>query len=328
MPAIGLVLGAGGAVGHAFHSGVLGAIADETGFDARDAEIIVGTSAGSIIGAYLRAGFSPADIVARATDQPLSPEGAERARPAEDAHRGLPAVPNKRPAGSTRAMSAPRTFARALLPPWGVRPGAAIAAALPAGTVPTELITAGLRPLLPTWPEAALWINAVSLATGRRVTFGRDLRISTDVATAVSASCAIPTFFEPVTIDGVRYIDGATHSPTNADLLAGLDLDLVVIVSPMSMASSTLRFTPDQPARRISRLALAREATRVRNSGTPVLTFQPTIDDLAVMGLNAMEGSKRVDVARQAALSTRARLQRWDAADRVAILAKADRPPR
>lgn len=323
MPAIGLVLGAGGAVGHAFHSGVLGALAEETGFDARDAEIIVGTSAGSIIAAYLRAGFSPADIVARATGQPLSPEGARRAQPAEAAHHGLPPVPNKRPAGTGRAMSAPRTVGRALLPPWGVRPGAALAAALPAGTVATELITAGLRPLFPAWPEAALWINAVNLETGRRVTFGRDLRITTDVATAVSASCAIPSFFEPVMVDGARYVDGGVHSPTNADLLAGLDLDLVVVVSPMSIARTALRFKPDQPARRLSRFALAREAARVRKAGTPVLTFQPTDADLAVMGLNAMEGSKRIDVARQAADSALDRLRRIDATDRVDVLRKA-----
>jgi NTE family protein len=323
MPSIGLVLGAGGAVGHAFHSGVLGALADETGFDARDAEIVVGTSAGSIIGAYLRAGFSPADIIARATDQPLSPEGALRARPAEEAHRGLPPVPNKRPPGGARAMSAPRMFGRALVPPWKIRPAAAIAAALPVGSVPTSLVTAGLTPLFPEWPEAPLWINAVDLDNGQRVTFGRDLLLRTDVATAVSASCAIPSFFSPVMVGTRRYVDGGVYSPTNADLLAGLGLDLVVVVSPMSIARAALRFKPDQPTRRLSRLALGREATKVRASGTPVLTFQPTADDLAVMGLNAMEGSKRIDVARQAAESARRRLDRADATDRVEVLRKA-----
>ena len=58
MTRIGLVLGAGGAVGHAFHAGVLAALADETGWDAREAEVVVGTSAGSVVGALLRAGMS------------------------------------------------------------------------------------------------------------------------------------------------------------------------------------------------------------------------------------------------------------------------------
>ena len=86
-----------------------------------------------------------------------------------------------------------------------------------------------------------MWINAVRLETGRRVTFGRDLRVTTDVATAVAASCAIPGFFAPVAVDGVRYVDGGVHSPTNADLVAGLELDLVVVSSPMSMARRGVR---------------------------------------------------------------------------------------
>jgi NTE family protein len=64
-PRIGLVLGAGGVIGHAFHAGVLDGLCDATGWDPRDAEVIVGTSAGSVVGALLRAGFSPRDLAAR-----------------------------------------------------------------------------------------------------------------------------------------------------------------------------------------------------------------------------------------------------------------------
>src|SRR5258708_5386455 len=65
-PRIGLVLGAGGAVGGAFHAGVLSTLADELGWDARTAEVVVGTSAGSATGAILRAGLSPDDLARRA----------------------------------------------------------------------------------------------------------------------------------------------------------------------------------------------------------------------------------------------------------------------
>src|SRR4051812_50070726 len=75
---VGLVLGAGGPVGHAFHSGVLAALA-EGGWDARDAAVIVGTSIGAVTGALLRAGVSPADLHARATGRPMSEDGAARA---------------------------------------------------------------------------------------------------------------------------------------------------------------------------------------------------------------------------------------------------------
>jgi len=137
----------------------------------------------------------------------------------------------------------------------------------------------------------------------------------------VAASCAIPGFFAPVSIGGVRYVDGGVHSPTNADLVAGLGLDLVVVSSPMSVARNTVRFAPDQPARRLSRLALAREVRRIRRAGTPVLTFQPTDAVLDVMGWNAMDASRRGDVARQARASAEHRLDRADARDRVALFA-------
>src|SRR5207244_1647388 len=69
----------GGVIGHAFHAGVLDGLCDATGWDPRDAEVIVGTSAGSVVGALLRAGFSPRDLAARSTGDPVSPEGAELA---------------------------------------------------------------------------------------------------------------------------------------------------------------------------------------------------------------------------------------------------------
>ena len=73
---IGLVLGAGGAVGGAFHAAVLDALAEDTGWDPRTAEVIVGTSAGSVTGALLRAGLAPADLAARALGRPISPAGS------------------------------------------------------------------------------------------------------------------------------------------------------------------------------------------------------------------------------------------------------------
>jgi NTE family protein len=216
---------------------------------------------------------------------------------------------------------------RAELQPWNARPGALAAPALPAGRISTALVDSGLRPLFDRWPERKLWIAAVDLDRGRRVVFGADdAPVITDVATAVAASCAIPTFFTPVSIDGVRYVDGGVHSPTNADLVAGLGLDLVVISSPMSIARRYPRFTPDQPARRLSRLRLAREVARLRRSGTPVITFQPTDDDLSVMGLNAMDPTRRADVTRQAIESTRRRLDRADAHERASILTSAPTP--
>ena len=84
-PRVALVLGAGGSVGHSFHVGVLSALADELGWDARAADLVIGTSAGSVVGAGLRAGLAPADMRARALGRPLSPEGSRLVAVGEEA---------------------------------------------------------------------------------------------------------------------------------------------------------------------------------------------------------------------------------------------------
>jgi NTE family protein len=320
VPGIGLVLGAGGVVGHAFHAGVLAAVTEATGWDPREADVIVGTSAGSVVGALLRAGASAPDLLARASGEPVSAAGRRLVARADAAQSHLSPIPARSERARIPVMSAPGALARAARKPWASRPGALAAAILPEGRIPTELVAAGLRPLFTQWPDAPLWINAVQLDTGRRITFGRDTVAAVDVADAVAASCAIPAFFSPVVIDGVRYVDGGVHSPTNADLLAGLGLDLVVVSSPMSIAGNGLRVAADQPARRFARFALGREVARVRRQGTPVLTFQPTAADIAVMGLNAMDESRRAPVARATYESALERIARADAGERTAIL--------
>ncbi len=73
---VGLVLGAGGVVGRAYHAGVLAALESEVGWDPRSADVIVGSSAGSITGTLLRLGVPASDLSALATRSPLSAEGA------------------------------------------------------------------------------------------------------------------------------------------------------------------------------------------------------------------------------------------------------------
>ncbi len=285
-PRIGLVLGAGGVIGHAYHAGVLDGLCDATGWDPRDAEVIVGTSAGSVVGALLRAGFSARDLAARSTGDPVSPEGAELA-----ARAGMGGGPARFPIGPMRRRGLPRMASPSLLmraalrPFWMNRPGVMLAGALPAGAVPTALVAAAFRPLFGSdWPTRDLWLTAVRLRDGNRVVFGRPGAPPAPVADAVAASCAIPSFFEPVMIGGVTFVDGGAHSPTNTDLLvdyrspsqapapatpvgkaagsADRELDLVVVSSPMSVAGNRLRPALDLPARRLCRFYLGQEAAR------------------------------------------------------------------
>ena len=328
-PRVGLVLGGGGAVGHAFHAGVLSALCDRVGFEPRGAEVIVGTSAGSIVAALLRAGIGPDDLAAQALDEPLSPRARELwARVSSvTPPTGLPGRRAVR-----LGLSSPGILAGLALRPWEVRPGLLAAALLPEGGISTEVISAWMAPLFDGWPPQALWVCAVALANGRRVVFGAPGdRLGggaevgppgVQVAEAVAASCAIPGFFAPVEIAGVRYIDGGVHSSTNADLLAGYGLDLVVVSSPMS-ATGRLRIGLDAAGRRMARVVLGQEVAALRRRGTKVLAFQPTPEDQAVMGLHAMDQSRRAVVTRQARDSTLRRLKRPDLGPLLAVLRDA-----
>lgn len=311
-PRIGLVLGAGGVVGHAYHAGVLDGLRDATGWDPRDAQVIVGTSAGSVVGSLLRAGFPAHDLAARSTGEPVSPEGAALA-----ARAGMGEGPASTPTGPIRRRGIPRMASPSLLmraalrPFWMNRPGVMLAGALPAGAVPTELVAAAFRPLFGSdWPERDLWLTAVRLRDGQRIVLGRAGAPPAHVADAVAASCAIPSFFEPVTIGGVTYVDGGAHSPTNADLVADCDLDLVIVSSPMSVAGNRLRPSLDLPARRLCRFYLGQEVARIRRRGIPVVAFQPTGDDLRMMGMNAMDPARRAPVTKRARESALRKLER------------------
>ncbi|HEU0318550.1 MAG TPA: patatin-like phospholipase family protein, partial [Solirubrobacteraceae bacterium] len=68
---VGLVLGAGGVVGASWLLGALDALESETGWRAADADRIVGTSAGSVIGAMVAAGLEPAAMAAYAAGTSL-----------------------------------------------------------------------------------------------------------------------------------------------------------------------------------------------------------------------------------------------------------------
>lgn len=321
MPSIAIVLGAGGVVGGAYHAGAIAAIAAVTGFDARDAELLVGTSAGSGLSAFLRIGFSPADLLARATDRPLSPEGNDLA-----AH--LPAgrvqVPSRPAMGSWLLPQAPWLAVPSILSRGGVRPGLLAAGLLPRGSVDAGLLGDRIRAISGAgWPDRPTWITAVRLRDGKRVVFGRDDVDVPDLGVAVQASSAVPGFFAPVTIAKHDYIDGGAWSPTNADLVAGLGFDLVVVVSPMSAVKSALGRSVHAVGRTLHARALAGEVGKVRKARTPVVTIQPTARAIAEMGLNPLENAKAPPVARQAYDEVSELLERPALADRVGILTGA-----
>lgn len=303
MASVGLVLGAGGVIGHAWHAGVLAGLAEALGWDARDAEVVVGTSAGAVVAALLRAGVDPRDLHGSATGGHVSPEGR---RALARAGLGAPRGPVPPPDGSRYRPASPSLVVRTAFTPWRLRPGLFVAGGLPRGRADTAGLGDAARRLHgDRWPDRPLWLCAVSLGDGRRVVLGRDpLGVPVDVGLAVQASCAVPGYFAPVEVGGSELVDGGVHSPTNADVLAGLQLDVVVVSAPMSLdRAASRRPRSDRMTRIGHRLSLQREVAVVRDEHTEVVSLQPGAEDLDVLGPTSMS----LDPARRAAVAARAR---------------------
>jgi NTE family protein len=287
---VGLVLGAGGPVGHAFHAGVLAAIHHALGWDPQRAARIIGTSAGAQVAALVRAGMQPADLAARTSGVGMSAAGAAIARCfVRPSYRRSEARPPWRPA-------APEYLWQALKAPWRARPGRLVSALLPEGHVSLDEQARSLRRLFgDAWPERELWITAVDIANGERVVFGAPGAPSVDVGTAVACSGAVPGVCRPMRVGGTRYVDGGVASATHVDL-AG-DLDAVLVSSPLSMFGAL-------------RALLARDVARLTRRGVRVVTVEPRRECLRAMGANPMVLERAPAVARAAYRETLGEVRR------------------
>ncbi len=291
------MLGGGGVLGQAFHAGVLAALAD-AGWDPRRAGVILGTSAGSQVGALLRAGLDAADLAAGLVGDEVSPAGAAILAPVRAAGRLAAQVPA--PGGWPRP-AAPGLLPRLLARPWTARPGLVLAAALPAGRRDTSGFVAGLEPLFGSeWSTEPLWIPAIRLRDGARVVFGKPGSPPASVGEAVAASCAVPGFFSPVVVDGVRYVDGGCGSATNLDVLAGAAVDVVLVSSPLSLDRVGPRRGVGLPARLMHRAEVAAETARVRRSGATVVAFEPDPAVQIAFGRRSMDYARVPDVVETA----------------------------
>lgn len=287
---IGLVLGGGGAAGLAFHAGVLWALHHDLGWDPRTADLIVGTSAGSIVGALLRSGVLPEDLAAWATGADPSSEG-QRFRAmmtAADSTITSRAVPR---------MSIPRWHALAALRHPSQITGA-IAGMLPHGLLDHSPRLAALDQFTEGWPSEPLWISAIRVGDGRVQWFGRDPEVDgvATLATAVAASCAVPFLARPVRIGNHRYLDGGVKSATHADVVHGVELDLVVVLSPMGHQGGR------SPMRSLAHRRARREVVMLERSGLAVQLLSPDDDTARAMGVNMMDRNRTASVMRHAFL--------------------------
>jgi NTE family protein len=210
-----LVLGGGGVTGIAWELGLLAGLA-QIGLDLTAPDLVVGTSAGSVVGAQLLSGTAIEELYAEQLEDPV---------------------------GEVAARIGASALARLVIAaiwPGDARRGLAYLgrAALAARTVPESDRRGVIERRLHShsWPDVRLLITAVDAGNGEAKVFDRDSGVA--LVDAVAASCAVPIVWPPITVGGRRYIDGGVRSIANADLAAGCDRVVVLAPSTISLRRS------------------------------------------------------------------------------------------
>jgi len=267
-----LVLGGGGIVGVAWETALLAGLM-EGGIDLRDADLIVGTSAGSIVGSQIAAGRDPREMMLEARERPAP-------------------VANESPdvAAITAVFAAWASFEE-MTPANCARVGKL---ALEAKTMPEEELLARFeRNEAVAWPAKPLLVVAVDCVSGDMRAF--DAASGVPMQRAISASCSVPGMFPPVTIEGRRYTDGGVRSGTSADLAVRIVPDVVLIVAPMG--SSTENAFGRLMAKQISAEAAGLEAA---GAGVMVIQFDEAAKQTGAANLMNPAGAAPAAVAGEA----------------------------
>jgi NTE family protein len=296
---VGIVFGAGGTVGMAYHAGVTRALEQVAGLHPAEADLLVGTSAGSVIAAYLRSGWTGEDFWSFAlgthpTLAELGDEEVARRRGQIFTPRWRSPIELSRIAVGSAYVLGQAVVRRPALPiPGVVRrrfPGGLFAMTEGERRLPEELAS--------TWPDKALYLCTVDINTGRRIVLGREGAPAVPVAQAVLASCAIPGFYKPVKAGKYTLVDGGVHSSTNLDLAAKFGCDLIIGIAPMAYEPVDAPNPIRQLVHLIPTRALSRETAYARRKGAEVLLIRPTAAELAVHGANLMNPNAGEEIAR------------------------------
>jgi NTE family protein len=257
-----LVLGGGGVAGIAWELGVLDALM-AAGVDLTTADRIVGTSAGSAVGAQLRTGESLESLCARQ----LVPAEQSAELQVESS---LDLLIEQFAAcfeGAPNALEVRRRLG---------------AVALGAPTVEEAARIAVIESRLSSheWSERELLVTAVDALTGEFRVFDKDSGVP--LVSAVTASCAVPGIWPPVTIGDTRYIDGGVNSGTNADLAEGCEV--VVIIAPFAGG-----FGPTAES----------EAEALRSGGAIVEVITADAEATEAFGTNVLDPATRAPSLRE-----------------------------
>lgn len=253
-----LVLGSGGLTGIAWEWGILAGLR-AAGVDLGRPDLVVGTSAGSVVGTQVAAGL---DIEECYQVQLRPPDGEVVASLGAGLllRYGI-------------AMVTPPRVPRKIRERIG-------RIATSAHTVPEAERVGVIESRLPVreWPATSLRLTAVDAETGEFRVFDRESGVP--LVRAVAASCAVPGVWPPVTIEGRRYMDGGVRSGANADLAAGYDRIVVLAPLPRGMGAGAS-----------GQVARLRERSEVE-----LVTPDPAA--LKAIGRNVLDPARRADAAR------------------------------
>jgi NTE family protein len=292
----GLVLGGGGVLGAAWMIGALKALSDANDWDPREAEVLIGTSAGSVLAGLLGSGIGVETLVNHQRGVPAP--GDPQIDFDHEAVAGGKLPPRPQLRLGSRAL-----LAQAARNPRRLPPLAILSAFAPRGRARLDGIGALIEAANTGggWaPHPATWIVTMDYETGQRVAFGRPEAPPATLAQAVMASCSIPGWYEPTVIGGRRYVDGGTLSPTSLDLLARQGLDEVFVLAPMASFDyddpSSLIYRAERRFRRAMTKRILHEAGKVRRTGTTVTILGPGREDLEAIGVNLMDARRRMRV--------------------------------
>jgi NTE family protein len=264
-----VVLGAGGVTGIAWATGLVAGLA-RVGIDLSQVDKVIGTSAGSVVGAQLACGVKPESLLAAQLN----------------------------PAADTKEQSRPYSQAavdaqmRALLEKVGGDQKAARrfigTIALQGATVGAQERRAMIAARLPQsqWPARGLAVVAVDAEEGEHRLFDRDSGV--DFIDAIAASCAVPGTWPAVVIGGRRYMDGGMRSMTSADFATGAEH--VLVIAPFG-------YSENNPVSG----HLRDEVRLLEAVGAAVTVIAPDAASVAAIGDNVLD-TARVPASAQAGL--------------------------
>lgn len=258
-----LVLGGGGMTGIAWETGVLLGLA-EAGLDLSTADLVIGTSAGSVVGAQLTSRASLTDLYRRQLEPPVVEKLAHIGR------------------GTLVRWIVAALLARGDTEAFARRVGTMAIQAAASGrtpTVPQRLTAIAGRLPRHEWPGRELQVITVDAETGKLRVL--DSASGVDLVSSVAASCAVPGVYPPVPIDGRPHIDGGIRSGSNADLAAGADR--LVVLSPM--------------ARGLGPMASAAQQAAAWPPGRSIV-ISPDVDAVTAIGKNVLDPAAQAPSAR------------------------------